>query len=161
MSSGAALRAEQDRCNRPLCHASDATIRILGARLLRLLAAHLHHFTPAAIHAHCGQRAAPDAAGVDGQQVGSVDQAERAPVAEGHRLAGGGAARDIEPGLEAGWGGFCAFLGLELQFAVVAAETDARQRVDHEAPAVGACQVVAPAVGFIVTLFPCMIYRPM
>ena len=53
----------------------------------------LEELAAPAVDAHRGEPAAPDAAGVERQQVGAVDQAERRPVAEGDRHAGACAAR--------------------------------------------------------------------
>ena len=58
---------------------------------------------PAVVDADGGEPAAPDAAGVEAEQIGSVDEAERRPVAERDRHARGSAAGCVEPREVARW----------------------------------------------------------
>jgi len=120
-------------------------IRAWSERRAASGAGHLGDLAPAAVDAHGGQRAAPDAAGVQRQQVGAVAQAQGRPVAEGDGLVLRQPARHVEPGQVAGRGDAAAVLGVELQRAVGRAVADACQRVEHHAPAVVAGQVVVPA----------------
>ena len=76
---------------------------------------------------------------------GAVDQAERRPVAERDRHAGGAPAGRVEPRREARRRGVGAVLGRELERAVGGDEADARQRVEREAQALVAGERVAPA----------------
>ncbi len=105
----------------------------------------MHQLAAAAVDARGAQAAAPDAAGVEREQVGAIDQAQRAPVAEGDRGAEGAPPGRLEPGQQAGRGGVGAFLDLEVERAVGGDEAHACERVDDEAPALDAVQGLAPA----------------
>jgi len=50
---------------------------IVSSGALGGLATHLEYLTPAAVDPHRRERAAPDAAGVERQKLGLVDQAQR------------------------------------------------------------------------------------
>src|SRR5690606_28490036 len=109
-------------------------LRVDRAALRRAFAVHVGAAALDAVDAayrpvaqpHRGERPSPDAAGVDRQQVGAIEPAERGPVAEHDRRAGARAIRCVEPGYVAGGGAVDAFLGAELHAPVRRAEADAR-----------------------------------
>jgi hypothetical protein len=112
-------------------------------RLLVLRAVDLHDFP--VIQAYRSQLAAPDAAGIERDEVGAHHQSQRRPVPGHDSHVGRASARYIEPGHEAGRRFPGAVLGMEIHGAVGAAEADAGQRIDDAAQAVGALQAVVPA----------------
>src|SRR6185369_17373293 len=91
---------------------------------------------PAVVDAHGGEPAAPDAAGVEAEQVGPVDEAERRPVAERDRNSCGPPPGSVEPGEVPRRRGGGTVLGRELERAVGRDEARPRQRVEGEAEAV-------------------------
>src|SRR5664279_1997301 len=95
-----------------------------SSRPLRLVAFDLHDLAPATVDARSAELAAPDAAGVEAEQVGAIDQAERRPVPERDRRARGLAPGCLEPRRVAGGRGVDAVLAGELERAVGGDEAD-------------------------------------
>src|SRR5687768_10396440 len=89
-----------------------------SARRLSFLANHLRELASATVDADGAEPAAPDAAGVETEQVVALDQSERRPVTEGDRHAGGAPARHVEPAEEPGRRCGAAVLGLKIERAV-------------------------------------------
>jgi len=92
-----------------------------------------------------GQLAAPDAAGIERDQVRPQHQPQRRPVAEHYRDVGALPLRYLEPRHEAGRRRIQPFLGGEFHFAVGAAKAQPGQAVDNAAQPRAALQRIVPA----------------
>lgn len=112
---------------------TQTTARLLFARLLIFRAVDLNQAP--VLQAYGAQLAAPDAAGVQAEQGGSVQQAQRGPVAkdDGHVVAG--PIRQFIPGEQARIRVGRAFV-FEVHAAVRPAHAHARQAADDGAPPV-------------------------
>ncbi|MNR27633.1 hypothetical protein D3C85_1449140 [compost metagenome] len=97
-----------------------------------------------------GHRAAPDAAGVQGNDPGLLAAAfKRRPVAEDDLHMPRATALVGEPGLVARRGGIGAFLALEVELAFAGAKAHAGEVIGDNPQAGDAAEVLAPLVRLV------------